>query len=201
MKLPFTTLALSAAALHKATATNLLDTSSRLTCIPAPYNWLNTSPSLFEFCETAPLEPATRHGAQMCLENLRYTRRDLEANWPRPMAYNVGADPKQIEGHISTDVNGEEVASVVEVWAPNGCWTIVFPEMLEAFVDRALRMCVRPECKGEKWCPVSAKAVAADGSFEVRLRGKKKGREEWKTMSVAEGMVTVKASPSAHMEM
>lgn len=201
MKLPFTTLALCAATINNATALTLLDTSFRPTCITAPSTWLNKSPPLLEFCETAPLEPATLRGAQMCLANIRSTRRDDEANSPRPAAYNVGAEPKAMGGHVSADVNGEEVASVVEVWAPNGCWTAVFPDMLEAFVERALRMCVRPECKDEKWCPLSAKAVAVDGSFEVRLRGKKKGREEWKTMSVGEGMVTLRPSPSATLEL
>lgn len=183
MKLSFTTLALCAATLNKAMGSSVLDTSWRPNCITAPKTWLNKSPSLFEFCETTPLEPATLHGAQMCLENLRWTHRDDEENRPRPVAYSVSAEPKQMEGHVSVDVNGEEVASVVEIWAPNGCWTVVFPEMLESFVERAVRMCRRPDCE-DKWCPLSAKAVATDGSFEVRLRGKKKGREEWKTMNV-----------------
>lgn len=201
MKLSFSTLALCAATINNATALNLLDTSFRPDCIPATPSSLNKSPTLLEFCETAPLEPATLRGAQKCLAKLRSTSRDYESKNPRTAAYNVGAEPKRIEGHVTVDVNGEEVASMVEVWAPNGCWTVVYPDMLVRFVERALRECARSECKDEEWCPLSAKAVAADGSFQVRLRGRKKGREVWKTMSVGDGTISVKPIPSLTPEL
>ena len=192
MKLLFTTLALCGATLANAILTDpyaALDTTPRPDNIPF-YLSYDKSPTFLEYCESDLLQPASIHGAERALENLRKFLRESKNRTSGPPRYWVDSEPHRMAGHVSHDPKGEKVSTVVEVWAPRGCCTTVFLDMVVAFVEKALSKCRRWDCK-TGWCPISSKAVASDESFEVRLWGAMDGvGESGKVTSAVDSNVT-----------